>query len=139
MVHAPLSIHVTTAGTPHTVSHNFGYWHINDKDEIYLPIPGTGEGEDGYFLLIMSHPREGETDRFAWYCSECLTMMHEYVYETGTLGFSGFWKAEDEAVRGYNADVANRTCPECSHVNPMGYCWNKAKDTEEEGAARKLW
>ena len=32
--HAPLSVHVTTAGTPHTVSHNFGYWHINDKDEL---------------------------------------------------------------------------------------------------------
>src|ERR1700719_2668024 len=35
-----LDLRITAAGTPHHVSHNFGYWHINDKDELYLPIPG---------------------------------------------------------------------------------------------------
>jgi hypothetical protein len=35
----PMNIHVTHAGTPHRVPHSFGYWHINDLDEVYLAIP----------------------------------------------------------------------------------------------------
>ena len=42
-------------------------------------------------------------------------------------------------MRSYNSDAAQRTCPECGHVNPFGYVWNTAKDTEEERAARALW
>ena len=137
--HEALNLHLTTSGTPHRVSHNFGYWHVNDKDEIYLPVPGTGADGVGYFLVIMGFPRENETDRYSWYCSECLTVMHEYVYETGRLGFGGFWRAEEEAVRSFNADIRHRTCPECGHVNPVAYCWNTAKDTPEQAAARKLW
>ena len=38
-----------------------------------------------------------------------------------------------------SADRPARTCPECGHQNPMGYCWNTAKDTPEEAEARKLW
>ena len=137
--HTPLHIHVTTAGTPHTVSHNFGYWHINDKDELYLPIPAETEGEPGYFVVVMGNPGERETDSFAWYCAECLTLLYDVVVETGRIGFNGFWRGEMEAVRAYNSDVAKRTCPECGHVNPLGYCWNSAKDTPEESEARKLW
>ena len=137
--HSPLAVHVTTAGTPHTVSHNFGYWHINDKDELYMPIPERVPGELGYFVVVMGNPIGDETDAFAWYCEKCLTLLHDFVYETGRLGFNGFWKAEAKAVRSYNADPANRHCPECGHDNPMGYCWNSAKDTPEEAAARKLW
>ena len=137
--HEPLSIRVTTAGTPHHVSHNFGYWHINDKDELYLQIPAANPGEPGHSVIIMGMPIGNETDAFAWYCEKCLTMMYDHVVETGRLGFAGFWKGEAEAVRTYNADVTLRTCPECNHVNPMGYCWNAAKDTPEEAAARKAW
>ena len=137
--HSPLSVHVTTAGTPHTVSHNFGYWHVNDKDELYMPIPERVPGEMGYFVVVMGNPTGDETDAFSWYCEECLTLLYDFVYETGRLGFNGFWKAEASAVRSYNADPANRHCPECGHDNPLGYCWNSAKDTPEEAAARKLW
>jgi hypothetical protein len=55
------------------------------------------------------------------------------------LGLNGFFKGSENAVRTYNSDVRYRTCPECGHVNPMGYCWNPAKDTAEERAARALW
>ena len=30
----PLTIHVTRRGTPHRTEFLFGYWHVNDKDEI---------------------------------------------------------------------------------------------------------
>ena len=33
----PFSAHITRAGTPHHTQHVFGYWHINDKDEIAKP------------------------------------------------------------------------------------------------------
>ena len=137
--HHPLQLRVTTAGTPHRVSHNFGYWHINDKDELYLPIPNPGPEQLGYYVIMMGLPKENETDSFAWYCEKCLTLLFDFVVETGSLGFNGFWKGEMEAVRSYNADSRHRTCPECGHVNPHGYCWNKAKDSPEEDAARRLW
>ncbi len=134
-----LTVHITTSGTPHRVSHNFGYWHVNDKDEIYLPLPGEGPDGLGYFLVIMGFPRDGETDRFSWYCADCLTLLHEYVYETGRLGFHGFWRAETDAVNSFNADPRHRVCPECGATHPLAYRWNTATDTPETAAARKLW
>lgn len=137
--HQPWTLRVTTAGTPHRVLHNFGYWHINDKDELYLPIVGAGGGKPGYFCIVQGRPTGKETDSFAWYCEKCLTLLFDFVVETGQTGLAGFWKGEQEAVRRYNGDVKLRTCPECAHVNPRGYCWNKAKDTSEEAEARLYW
>lgn len=135
----PFHLHITSAGTPHRVQHSFGYWHINDVDEMYLPMPGEGPDDLGYFILLMAMPVEGQGDRFAWYCERCLTMMHEEIYPTGDAGFNGFWRAERAAVDAYNADPARRRCPECDHVNPLGYCWNTNKDSEAERQARALW
>lgn len=134
----PMEIRITTAGTPHRLPHNFGYWHINDKDELYLPIPGSGE-EPGYFVVVQGRPTDDETDAFAWYCEQCSTLLFDFVAKTGASGMGGFWRAEQEAVRYYNANPKLRTCVECGHVNPLGYCWNAAKDTPEEAIARKLW
>ena len=33
----------------------------------------------------------------------------------------------------------SNTCPECGFVNPLGYCWNSAKDTPEQKEARAIW
>jgi hypothetical protein len=137
--HKPLHIHVTTGGTPHRVAHNFGFWHVNDMDELYLPLPGPDGDGLGHMLVIQEAPVGNEGESFAWYCEQCLTMLFEHHYETGKYGLQGFWRAEEQAVRLYNADVKNRTCPECGHVNPLGYCWNTAKDTEDERKARGLW
>ena len=137
--HKPFQLHVTSAGTPHHVSHNFGYWHINDMDELYLPMPGATPDELGYFILLMGAPRAGETDRFVWYCSECLTLMHEFIYPTGDAGFNGFWRAERAAVDEYNSDPAYGRCPECNTVNPAAYCWNFNKDSELERQGRAAW
>jgi hypothetical protein len=137
--HHPLQLRVTAAGMPHRVLHNFGYWHINDKDELYLPIPGEGPQGQGYFVIVQGRPTGKENDSFAWYCEKCMTLLYDFVVETGEVGLAGFWKGEQEAVRRYNADVRLRTCPECAHVNPRGYCWNKAKDTPEEAQARLYW
>jgi hypothetical protein len=135
----PLEISVTTSGTPHHVTHNFGYWHVNDMDELYLRLPGETPDALGYSLVIMGNPSGDECDRFAWYCERCLTILFERVCETGRLGFDVFWKSERQAVTDYNRDVANRTCPECGFINPRGYCWAVSKDNPEEREARAVW
>jgi hypothetical protein len=137
--HGALKMHITAAGTPHHVAHNFGYWHINDMDELYLPLPAPAPGAQSFFVVCMGNPGPGDGDNYAWYCEKCLTLLYEYRYETGSLGFNGFWRAERVAVNGYNAHAKNQLCPECGHVNPKGYCWNTAKDNEQERSARQQW
>jgi hypothetical protein len=139
VTHKPMQIHVTTAGTPHRVSHSFGFWHVNDMDEVYLGLPNPEGDPLGHYLVIMQTPTGKEGESFAWYCRECLTLHYELRYATGQFGLQGFWKAEETAVRAYNSDAKNRTCPECGHVNPLGYCWNSAKDTPEQKEARAIW
>ena len=135
----PLHLHITTAGTPHRIPHSLGYWHINDMDELYLPVPGLSDDDLGYFLVIMQTPKGNESESFAWYCQKCVTLLYEVRYRSGELGLKNFWRAEENAVREYNKDAQNRTCPECGEINPLGYVWNTAKDTPEESAARALW
>jgi hypothetical protein len=135
----PLHMHITSAGTPHRIPHSLGYWHINDMDELYFPVPGVGADELGYFIVIMQTPKGNEGESFAWYCERCVTLVHEVYYRSGALGLKEFWRAEDNAVREFNSDVRHRTCPECGHVNPLAYTWNVAKDTDEQRAARALW
>lgn len=135
----PLTFRLTAAGNPHRVMHNFGYWHINDKDELYLPIPAELADELGYYVVIMGLPKGREIESFAWYCEQCNTLLYDHVIETAKTGIAGFWKGEREAVNIYNGDASLRTCPECRHTNPHGYCWNSAKDTPEEAAARLVW
>ena len=72
---SPLEISVTTSGTPHHVTHNLGYWHVNDMDELYLRLPGETPDALGYSLVIMGNPSGDECDRFAWYCERCLTIL----------------------------------------------------------------
>lgn len=137
--HKPMVIHVTTGGTPHRVAHSMGFWHINDMDEIYLPLPNPEGDPLGHYLVIMQTPKGAEGDSYAWYCERCLTMLFERRHRTGEFGMSGLFKCSENAVREYNADPRLRTCPECGHLNPMGYVWNTAKDTPEERAARAIW
>jgi hypothetical protein len=135
----PMQVHVTTGGTPHRVAHNLGFWHINDMDELYLPLPNPDGDELGHFLVIMQTPTGNEGDSYAWYCQQCLTMLFERHHHTGQLGMQGLFKTSELAVRAYNGDPKNRTCPECGHLNPLGYVWNSAKDTPEESIARTIW
>lgn len=136
---SPMNLHVTLGGTPHHTEHNYGYWHVNDMDELSLKVPNPDPNQLGYALLCMGNPGPGESDRFVWYCDACLTLMYERQYQTGERGFFGFWKAERDAVNSYNADPQNQVCQECGHVNPKAYCWNAAKDTPDESAARRAW
>jgi hypothetical protein len=141
MENTVLSLRMTCGGTPHRVAHNFGFWHINDMDELYLTMPGPTPEAQAYCLIFMQHPdptgHAGES--VAEYCERCLTMLFERRYRTAELGFEGVFKFFDDSMREYNSDARNRTCPECGHLNPYGYTWNPDRDTPEMAAARKQW
>lgn len=130
----PFSAHVTRAGTPHRTQHAFGYWHINDKDEVIVPLPPEG-GKPARVLIIMGRPSGNECDRFAWYCEQCLTLL--FMRESNNI--ARFWAAELEAVRAYNSDPGHRHCPSCGHQNPLGYSGMQNLDRPEEREARFLW
>jgi hypothetical protein len=134
----PFSVHVTLAGTPHHTEFLFGYWHINDKDEIIIPLPPT-ETEPGYILIVMGHPKDNETDRVAWYCGSCASLLFMRELVTGTAGFQKFWPWERAAVADYNSDPRHHVCNECGHVNPAGYTAFPMRDTPEEREARLKW
>ncbi len=127
-----MRLHVTAGGTPHRVPHSMGYWHINDMDELYLPLPSAPGDPLGHNVIVMQNPTGKEGESWAWYCETCLTLLFERHHVTGTLGMD--FKKSELAVREYNSDPKHRTCPDCGTVNPIGYCWNPAKDTAEEHA-----
>ncbi|PPK46577.1 hypothetical protein B0G57_102172 [Trinickia symbiotica] len=133
----PFSIHVTRAGTPHHAQHVFGYWHINDKDEIIITLPPEGD-QPGRLVVVMGKPTGRETDRFAWYCEKCLTLLFMRECRTGE-DFRKFWGAELAAVREFNASPKHQVCPDCGHKNPLGYSAMQPADRPEERAARLQW
>jgi hypothetical protein len=134
----PLVAHMTMAGTPHHTEFVYGYWHINDMDEISIDLPPTAT-QPGYVLLIQGHPTGKESDRIAWYCEKCTSLVHMSELVTGSRGFKDFWHWERAAVKGYNSDPKLRTCWECGHVNPVGYVAFAQNDTPEERESRLKW
>jgi len=134
----PFTLHVTCAGTPHRTEYLFGYWHINDKDEIILPLPPT-ETAPGYLIIVMGHPKERESDRIAWYCDQCTSLVFMREMVTGTEGFQRFFQWEHAVVREYNGKVKSRTCWNCGHVNPIAYTAFPSRDTPEERESRMKW
>jgi hypothetical protein len=133
-----MSTKVICAGTPHHLEGLVGYWHINDKDEVSLMIP-PGRRDAGCIILIMPRAVGNETDRFAWYCEQCTSLVFMREVVTGRDGFQKFWPAERAAVREYNGNAKNRTCWNCGHINPIGYVAFYAQDTPAEHEARLSW
>ena len=135
----PFGIYIVYGGTPHHTRGLFGYWHINDVDEVYITIGGASPEDEATRLILMRQPRSGERDMFAWYCERCVTLLYCFVFDTGNEGFQGIWRAEDEAVRTFNSDPKLRTCPNCGAEHPLGYRYMANKNTPAEEAARGLF
>jgi hypothetical protein len=135
----PMCMHVTCAGTPHRTEFLFGYWHINDRDEIILPLPPAASAQPAHLLIVMGLPKKNETDRIGWYCLECANLLFIRELVTGESGFSKFWQFERAVVSEFNSDEAHHTCKQCGHVNPLGYCAFPNLDTEAERASRMQW
>jgi len=134
---------VTFGGTPHHVRHQFGYWHINDVDEVMLWQYGKTPEDQATVFLMMRAPRPGERDMFAWYCEKCLNLLYCSVYDSGNKvddGWDGVMAAERVAIDIFNNDQDLRICKECGAEHPLGYSSDWDLDAApEEVEARWAW
>ena len=122
---------------PHHSEHGYGFWHVNDEQEMTLNLRLSETR--GVTVLCEGFPKKGRHDRFAWYCLECLEPLYMREVETGRVGLPGFYAVEDEAFRTFNGDEKLRTCRNCGTVHPLAYSIFPWNDTEAERAARELW
>ena len=114
------------AGASHHLTQDYGWWHVNDADEIYIPVPLT----NGVLaFVILESTFVDRWDKFQWYCLNCFTFLHERKVNTGRVGMEGYWEAEAAAVSGFNADLERRTCPNCKTLHPEAYSfWQPGKE-----------
>ncbi len=122
---------------PHHVTGLFGYWHINEQEEII--IPAMLPNNRAVVILIEGLPSAGRHDVFAWYCRRCHSLLHERKVDIGRVGIPGFWKAEQDAVTEFNGDERLRNCRQCGAAHPLAYTYFECHDTPEMAEARKLW
>lgn len=69
---------------------------------------------DAFLLVIERQRREGEIDRFQWFCPECDNFLHEeqfvvsdYRTDPVSAAYRNFFESEER-----------RTCDSCGHVMP---------------------
>ena len=122
---------------PHHSEHGYGFWHVNDEQEMTLNLRLSETL--AVTVLVEGFPKTGRHDRFAWFCLECLEPLFMREVETGRVGMPGFYAVEDEAFQTFNADEKLRTCKRCGTVHPLAYSIFQWNDTPEERAARELW
>ena len=122
---------------PHHAEHGYGFWHINDEQEMTLNLRLSEHR--AVTVLVEGFPKRGRHDRFAWYCLECLNPLYMREVETGRVGLPGFYAVEDEAFKTFNGDEKLRTCSKCGTVHPLAYSIFQWNNSEAEKAARELW
>jgi hypothetical protein len=122
---------------PHHAEHGYGFWHINDEQEMALNLKLSESRL--VTVLVEGFPKRGRHDRFAWYCLECLNPLYMREVETGRVGLPGFYAVEDQAFQDFNGDARLRTCGACGAVHPPAYSIFPSQDTPEEREARALW
>jgi hypothetical protein len=122
---------------PHHSEHVYGFWHINDQQEMAINM--KLDNERRLTVLVEGFPRRGRVDRFAWYCLECLNPLFMTQVETARVGLGGYYAAQEDAFGVFNNDVRVRTCSACGAVHPIAYSIFPWKDSPEEAAARQVW
>ena len=106
------------AGAPHHLTQDYGWWHVNDADEVYIPVPLVN---GALAFVILESTFAERWDKFQWYCLNCYTFLHERRVNTGRVGMEGYWEAESAAVGEFNEDLERRTCPKCKTLHPLAY------------------
>ena len=122
---------------PHHAEHVYGFWHINEEQEMYVNLKLADDR--AVTILIEGFPQAGRKDRFAWYCLKCLNPLYMGEVETARVGLGGYYAAQEDAFNVFNADEKVRTCKECGTVHPVAYSIFPWKDDAVEKAARNLW
>lgn len=122
---------------PHHAEHTYGFWHINDQQEMIMNLK-LNDGR-GLTVLIEGYPQKGRVDRFAWFCLECVNPLYMAEVETAQVGLAGYYAVQEDAFAVFNGDEKVRTCSRCGAVHPVAYSIFPWNDNEPERAARELW
>jgi len=119
---------------PHRSEHIYGFWHINDEQELAMNL--TLSETRRVTVLIEGFPKRGRRDRFAWFCTSCLNPLYMREVETGRVSLPGFYAVEEDAFEVFNSELSLRTCKRCGTVHPHAYSIFTWNDSEEQKAAR---
>ena len=122
---------------PHHAEHVYGFWHINDQQEMVLNMK-LGD-ERRLTVLIEGFPERGRLDRFAWFCLNCCNPLYMAQVETAKVGLPGYYAVQEDAFEVFNSDEKVRTCSECGTVHPVAYSIFPWNDNDSERAARGEW
>lgn len=127
-------LHPVTRSTWFEIRHLFGYWIRADVDTVWLDAPGDN---GRYYSLCIggSEARPGEVS-YGWVCPQCGTLFATMTVDVAAEGFQTFLNDAEEGVSRFNADEGRRTCPQCKHVHPLTYGFDKARDTDATRQAR---
>ncbi len=131
------SIHFNLPLVPHHSEHAFGFWHINDEQEMSLTMPL--HDKRSVTVLLESFPQRGRKDRFAWFCLECVNPLYMREVEARRVGLPGFYAVQEDAIAIFNGDEKLRTCGDCTTVHPHAYSIFPWTDDEEQRKAREIW
>jgi len=111
MIKGEMRLHYRTADGKEEVA------VIPEGAMIYTPA-GTPHSPrfppDAFALISERKRREGEVDRFQWYCPKCDNLLHEETFIVRDY-------AEDPVSKAYQRFFENesfRTCKKCSAVMP---------------------
>jgi 3-hydroxyanthranilate 3,4-dioxygenase len=90
---------------------------LPEGSAIYTPsgVPHSPRFPPDAFLLVMERKRrEGETDRFQWFCPKCDNFLHEEAFVVAD------YRADpvSQAYKRFFDSEEFRTCKKCSHVMP---------------------
>lgn len=122
---------------PHHAEHVYGFWHINDQQEMIMNLKLNDNR--GLTVLIEGFPERGRIDRFAWYCLNCLNPLYMVQVETARVGLAGYYAVQEDGFAVFNGDEKVRTCSECGTVHPVAYSIFPWNDNEPEREARSQW
>lgn len=122
---------------PHHAEHVYGFWHINDQQEMVLNMK---LGDDRRLtVLIEGYPERGRVDRFAWFCLNCVNPLYMAEVETAKVGLPGYYAVQEDAFEVFNNDEKVRTCSHCGTVHPVAYSIFPWNDNAGEREARSQW
>jgi hypothetical protein len=122
---------------PHHSEHVYGFWHINDQQEMAMSL--KLDNDRRLTVLVEGFPARGRLDRFAWFCLKCLNPLYMTQVETARVGLGGYYAAQEDAFEVFNNDEKVRTCSECGTVHPKAYSIFPWKDKPDEKLARNEW
>lgn len=133
----PHMLHVVGAGTPHRLSHLFGFWRVSDGDTCILLAQEPELTRYG-IVAVTSAPSYAK-ERLRFHCPRCNVLLKALAFDAGRLGFERFWDEALVEVRAFAADPAAGVCPQCSAVHPVPYGLCAERDNDAEAASRRAW